>query len=169
MRSTRNSTRVTALASNRRLIRATAVQVLPVPVAISTNSSLPELDFPAQRINARHLVIAPGNAAINRLGQRINPQLPTGCAPFQIVLGEKRPDRMRMRLALPVPKPDFPAIGQKDEGHLGQPGVMQCLSGGVSRADAAIPRGCRKTALIKSRSCGVRTRLQAILVGSFRQ
>ena len=36
MRSTRNKTRVTTPASNRRFTNATAVRVLPVPVAIST-------------------------------------------------------------------------------------------------------------------------------------
>ena len=36
--STRNRTRVTTPASNSRLIKAAAVRVLPVPVAISTSS-----------------------------------------------------------------------------------------------------------------------------------
>lgn len=126
-----NSTRVTALASKSRLISAAAVRVLPVPVAIS-RTSLPPAGgrLAAERIGAIDLVVALEDVPVDGNGERIASHDRGRDPPLEIRLREEGLDPPRVRLVLPAPETDFPAVREKHVRNTKMRRVGLCLGFG---------------------------------------
>ena len=137
IRSTRKRTRVTAPASNRRSMKAAAVRVLPVPVAISTRSfAPPPRHLGRERLDAVDLVAAVHDPSIDRdVGQRA-PQRACGDPAFQIVLGVEGGDLTGVGVPAAIQEAHFLAVRQEDEGNVEQRCVMDALVLGGDRVDA---------------------------------
>jgi len=87
------------------------------------------IDFPAERFDARGLVIALDDVLVDGNRKWITPDMP-GCGPsFQVTLQKERLDGAGERFALPFPEADFFAVGEEDIGHFELRGVgLACTS-----------------------------------------
>jgi hypothetical protein len=115
-------------------MKAAAVRVLPVPVAISKLAFAPG-DFSAKRVDTILLVITARNVRVDCYGKRVLLHLARGEALFEVRLLEKGFDGARVGFAFPLPEPELLAVGEKDIGNAELLRIGPGLLDSVTRAN----------------------------------
>ena len=109
-------------------MKAAAVRVLPVPVAISTSSlRLPRVTSADRASMHFDLVVAVDDLPLDGDGRQVAAVLARGDPPLEVVLCIEARDLARVGVGLPIQKPHFLSVRQEDERYAELFGVVPAL------------------------------------------
>ncbi len=93
-------------------------------------------DFGGQGLDARDLVVAVDDCAVDFDGGEVAAKRARGDPPFEVVLREEADDPARVRVRFSVEEPDLLAVRQEDERHAQLEGIVAPLVLRQDRVDA---------------------------------